>query len=178
MIINLKQSLQKSGSTLVETVLYTAIFAIIATILIAIMANIIQIWSQAKAQADIVQNGENAMDNMLYNIRAAKALYPPTTVSNAPNGQLSILTDLNPPQGETDSFVDFYIDNGVLYEKQELINPIPLTSSSVSVTSFQIQTLSSTSTPQGVSMSLTLSSNSAPSMQETFYAAAAWRNNE
>lgn len=131
------------GFTLIETVIYVSIVTIVSSILLLTVLNNLAAYNKAESQQNIFQNVNDALATIMSEIKYAKSVYTPTSVLNADAGQLSLETVAGVPTGEETTFVDFYLDNGVIYQKKEGEATLALTSDRVVITQLRFTDMSS-----------------------------------
>lgn len=118
-----------SGFTLMEILIYVAVFSMIITVLFSF---IVWLWhSNIKTQVmrETLANVEGAMQRMTHEIRDAQSIYTPTTTST----QLSLEILRYLPEGESSSYLDFFLCETQLCLKKEAQDPIALTSDKVEI---------------------------------------------
>lgn len=123
----------RNGFTLIEMLLYTALVSAVAGALTLFLINNMNAYSKATAQQNVFNNANNALRLITDEVKYATSIYGLTSVFNSDSGQLSLETLLNISTGEKVAFIDFYLDNGRIYEKREGQNALPLTSERVFV---------------------------------------------
>lgn len=143
------------GFTLVEALVYIAILSIVI-----LSISVFFIWairSDAKSQvmAEVVYNAERAMAVMIHEIKESQAIYTPTSLFDAHPGQLSLVTNKYLPQGEADSYLDFYLCGSQLCFKKESQQPVFITSNNVAITNLVFSEIVSGQTPS-VQINLTV----------------------
>lgn len=141
-----------AGFTLIEILLYTALVGAVAGTLTLFLINNMSAYSKATARQNAFNNVNNALRLMTDEVKYAASVYGPTSVFDSDSGQLSLETLLNPPAGEQATYVDYYIDNGRIYEKRESQNASPLTSERVFVERLRFERKTSTTTRDSVSI--------------------------
>ncbi|MGB2762358.1 MAG: prepilin-type N-terminal cleavage/methylation domain-containing protein [Minisyncoccales bacterium] len=120
----------KNGFTFIEILVYSAILAVVAGAIVAAMLGLIEFYNISRFNREVLVNAHSGLNTILLETRHASSIYTPTSNMN----QLSLETNLNPPFGETNTYVDFYLDNGILCVKREGAAAQPLTSEKVEVT--------------------------------------------
>jgi len=139
----------KSGFTLIEMIIYTALVGIISVVLFGITFFVIRANNKITALSKVSSNAHSAMERMTYEIANSKYIYFPT--SNFVNynsdlsegNQLSLVTEIGASANEDVTFVDFYLENDTLFLKKEgsvpmtPIAPIALVSSDVLVSGME-----------------------------------------
>ena len=102
---------------------------------------------------ETLSNGRGAMEKMVYEIREAQSIYSPTTTST----QLSLETWHYLPEGESSSYIDFFLCGAQICLKKESQDPIPLTSEKVEVKELKFWQIATTSTVPSIQINLELS---------------------
>lgn len=129
--------------TLMEILIYIAVLAIIILAVSAFLTWAIKSNAKTKAMRETSDNAQRAMEIMVYEIKEAKSIYTPTSTST----QLSLETNRYLSEGETLSFIDFYIcETTILCFKKESESPAALTSDRVEVNNLEF-ILIATTTP-------------------------------
>jgi len=118
-----------SGFTLMEILVYIAIFSIIMAILTGFTIWITHSNIKIQVMRETLANVEGAMERMTYEIRNAQSIYAPTTTST----QLSLEISRYLPEGESSSYLDFFLCGTQLCLKKEAQDPIALTSDKVEI---------------------------------------------
>jgi len=165
------KKINSSGVSLVETIIYAAIFSTISMVLVSFLVGAMQAWINVKAQRDLVTGAQHAINIIAQVIRPAQNIYLPESSLGVNLGALSMTTEQNPPTHN----VKFYVTDSTLYEQDGAAPAFAITPDNISVSQFQINTITSSSTPQGVQISLGLLSKAIPASTKTFYAAMIWR---
>jgi len=121
--------LKGKGFTLIEILVYIGVLGIIIVILSSFLIWATRSNTKAKVMRETLDNTRRAMEIMSYEIKEAKSIYTPTTTSN----QLSLETTHYLPEGETKTFIDFYLCDSRLCLKKESQDSIALTSDNLEV---------------------------------------------
>lgn len=145
---------RERGFSLIETIVYIGLLAIIVSVSIYFMLNIFSAFNKNFAQKAVLSNSQHALDAITEEIKFAKSIYTPTSVFLNDNGQLSIETVQNPPANESATFTDFYLDNGRIYVKKEGQTEIPLTPNQVKINKLRFAYLNPAGAPEGVQIFL------------------------
>jgi len=103
--------MNKNGFTLIELIIYAAVFAIMAIILTLFVFNLIGVQAKIKISKEVSENSQRAMEIMLQEIRNAQGVYTTTSAFKSHPGQLSLITTRDTPTGEQTTYIDFYLDN-------------------------------------------------------------------
>ena len=140
----LKRLNDKSGFTLIEMVIYTALVGIISVVLFGIIFFVIRVNNKITSLSIVSSNAHSAMERMTYEIANSKYIYLPTSSFDVCNGdpgkecQLSLATEVDATANEDITFVDFYLENKTIFlKKEELILPVALISSDVFVSKLE-----------------------------------------
>jgi len=165
------KKVNSSGLSLIETLIYAAIFSTISIVLVSFLVGAMRSWINAKSQRDLVTGAQHALNIITQAVRPAQNIYLPGSSIGVTLGALSVTTEQNPPAHN----VRFYVTDGSLYKQDGDAPAFAITSDNISVSQFQINTLTSSTTPQGVQISLGLSSKSIPAITKTFYSTTVWR---
>lgn len=118
------------GFTLVEILVYLGVFFLVISIIISFVFWLVNSNTKVKVMKEALNNADRAMAIMTYEIKEAESVYTPTTTSN----QLSLETIKYLPEGEENSYIDFFLCDSSLCLKKESQGPIVLTSDSVEIT--------------------------------------------
>ena len=139
-IINkLAQPKSSQGFSLVEALVYVAILGMVISITVSFFSDLMQTYSKTSAKSDVTSNISSALKIISDEIKYASGIYTPTTVLNSNPGQLSLETTFNAPTGHSSTYIDYYLDNGVIYEKREGSSATPLTSNRVFITTLKFE---------------------------------------
>lgn len=151
------------GITFIEVVIYVALFAILMAVAVLFFLNMSRSAFSVRAEHAAVQNGVLALQAIELETRHAEYVYTPTSVFDSDAGQLSLRTPRLPPADHQFAYVDFYLDNSVVYMKRDDgTNPVALTSGDVNVSALRFERKTSGS-QEGIRMVITLSPLHVPS---------------
>ena len=121
---------KNQGFTLIELLVYIAIFSIIIGVTVSFIFWLVQSNVKAKVMRETMDNAERIMRTMTKEIKEAKSIYSPTTSAT----QISLETTRYLPDGESMSYIDFYLCESLRFcFKKESQNPSYLTSDNVEV---------------------------------------------
>ena len=139
--------MSKKGFTLIELVIYTAVFVIIATLLTSFVFNLIGVQAKIRISKEVLENSQRAMEIMLWEIRHAQNVYASTSLFDAHPGQLSLETSQNTPTDEETTYLDFYLDeNDRLCLKREGAEDRVLVSENIKINNLVFNYLTASST--------------------------------
>ena len=155
----------QKGFTLIEMIVYIAIVGVIGGILISFLADSFKSYNKVQAMQQVFNNTDGSLRIITDEIKYAKSLYTPTSVFDNDSGQLSLETALNAPVGENTAFVDYYLDNGRIYEKRDGTSTEPLTSERVFISALRFSSVA-VSGKNSVSVKITGRINTASTRPE------------
>ena len=143
------------GVTLIETVIYITLFTLVFSAATGFLINILHVAIAVRADQALVANIALALKTMELEVRHADAVYASTSVFDNDGGQLSLRTPRSAPTDHEAAYVDFYLDNGVVYERRDDgSSPLALTSGDIDVSVFRIERYTSSSA-EGVRLIVT-----------------------
>lgn len=148
----MKRGTSTKGFTLIEAIVYAAIFVVLTAMVFAFLIWAIHFQARSKALQETRENAQRAMNRMALEVKAAQGIYSPTTTATS---QLSLETTEYVPAGETSSYIDFFICAKRLCIKKESQNPEALTSDTVEITSINFLEVATASTTPSVQVTLT-----------------------
>lgn len=146
----------QSGLTLIEVMVYIVLLVLLGTTLTLFITQVVRRNAHAQATTRVLDNARSAMSLITQEVRQSNGLYTPTSVFDSSPGQLSLATALNTPTGETETYVDFYIDDQRLYRKRESQSAELITSEQVLVTDVTFTHLHQSSIAPAVRISMTV----------------------
>lgn len=118
-----------NGFTFIELLIYVAIFSIIIGVIISFIFWLVQSNIKAKVVRETMDNAERIMRTVTKEIKEAKSIYSPTFIAT----QLSLETAKYLPEGESMSYIDFYLCESRFCFKKESQDPSYLTSDNVEI---------------------------------------------
>ncbi|MBI5912906.1 type II secretion system protein [Candidatus Azambacteria bacterium] len=145
---------REKGFTIIEMLIYVGIAGVVMAVITSSLMDNLKAYDKSVAQQNVFQNTNGALRTIIDEIRYAKSVYMPTSVLDADAGQLSVETALNAPSGENGAYVDFYVDNGRVYEKRDGQSTNPLTSERVFVEQLRFTKFSSATGKDSVTVSI------------------------
>lgn len=125
--------MKRPGFTIMETVAYVAVLAIIIGAIVSLFLWTVKIQKKTRAIQEVTDNARIAMRTVSQEIEEAEDIYSPTSVFNSDDGQLSLETGKYLGSGETFSFIDFYLCGEALCLKKEGSEPTAVISNKVKV---------------------------------------------
>lgn len=146
-----------SGISLLEIVIYVGLLVLVTVATALFFISILRSFHVVRGEQAAVLNAALALRAAELEIRHADNVYTSTSVFNNDSGQLSLRTPRLAPTDHTFAYVDFYLDNGVLYERRDNGSPaVSLTSGDVNVSVFRIERFTS-GTAEGIRLTATAS---------------------
>lgn len=146
----------KKGFTLIEMLIYVSIMSMMILVIGAFIPKVVvsNLYLQAKGQA--LDNARIALNTIEYEVKNASDIYAPTSVFGESPGQLSLESLKNLPADETNTFIDFYVDDERLFMKKEGRDPLLLTAEKVKVSNLEFTNLNIGTSYPAVRVSLTV----------------------
>lgn len=169
----------KKGFTLTEVVVYVGLLGGLAVFIGNFLIHTVSVYHRARAEREILSNARLLLETVQSAVGEAEVLYVPTSRLDTNAGQLSLLTAATstPNIGHQTSYVDFWIDNGRMWSRQEGESSVPLSASSVRVTRFYLERIVQDIGREAVKITLRVDSGSRFPSSITLNATAALRGN-
>ncbi|MEX0870092.1 MAG: prepilin-type N-terminal cleavage/methylation domain-containing protein [Candidatus Spechtbacterales bacterium] len=146
---------KKSGFTLLELIVYTAIFSFVILALFQFLASILVSQARGGARDTVISNTINAVNLIDYEIRHSEGVYNPTSEFGTTSGQLSLVTRNDLPPAEDEAYVDIYVNSsGKLCMKKEISGVRCIMSGDVTVTKLEFTQILKNGEPEGVRTSV------------------------
>ncbi len=142
------------GFTLYEILIYLSLFLMLSVLIVGLVVQLLTGGYKSARSREVVSSVAVALDAMLYEGKFARSVYAPTSVFNSGASQLSLRTAVNPPAGESETFVDFYLDNGKIFMKREGESAKALTGERVLVDRFYVARLNPVSTSESLRVAI------------------------
>lgn len=154
----------KKGFTLIETIIYTAIIAVIFILVVNSLTVVIKAFNQGRVIIKINNSAELAMERMTREIRFAY--------------DIDALSDLgtNPGHLVLNTYVEFYLDSGKLMVKEGVLPAGQLTASDLTVTNLVFRQINAPSISKAVKIEMAIQGSSGNYQKtENFYNTAILR---
>lgn len=170
----MKFSFSQHGMSLIETVLYVALFSILIFSLSAFLVQLVyQTQIKQRSISEVEQQGQRVMRLITQAARNSTAIVTPTFGSTGASLSVGVPDATNSP-------TLFSVSNGTIQITEGAVDAIDLTSSRVTASGFTIQNVSSSGTAGSVRIQFTLDYNSTSARNEyqytkTFYGTATLR---
>lgn len=147
----------KKGFTLVEIIVYIALFGIIVSVILNVILFIFGMNKKITSYSQVNSDALSAMERIVYEVTNSEYIYAPTSSAS----QLSLATSSYATANDDITFLDFYVESGTLFLKQDGSGSVPLTSSNVSVSALNYSYYKNGS-KDSVTINLTLQSIANP----------------
>ncbi|OHA64116.1 MAG: hypothetical protein A2842_02385 [Candidatus Wildermuthbacteria bacterium RIFCSPHIGHO2_01_FULL_48_25] len=125
----------KKGFTVVEILVYVAVLAVVTGAVFSFLLWTSQSQVVVSSQRRLSIVASQALELLSKEAREARSVYDSTSLYASSPGQLSLETTKDLPEGETETFVDFFLCGSELCMKKEGASPLALTPSEVSIDS-------------------------------------------
>lgn len=146
----------KKSFTLIEILVYIAVLIIILLVISFLTIWFSKINLRLKAEREVFNNAQRAMEIIFYEIKEATSIYYPTSLFSTSSGQISLETKKYLSEGEKSSFIDFFICDKRLCLKKEGKEPIVITSDKVEITQLEFLMVATTTTIPSIKVNLTI----------------------
>lgn len=153
----MKRKNKHSGFTMVEFIVYTAMFALVVMFLIQLLLGVLSANARGKSREAVITNALLAVTRIDFEIRHAETVYDPTSDFVSSMGQLSLVRSFNLPANEVETYVDIYVsDDKRLCIKDEVSGIVCVTSNEVEVVGLDFNRIQPSAGPDGVQTIVTL----------------------
>lgn len=149
---------QEKGFTLIEFVVYTALFGLIIVFLFQFMLSVVSHQGRGKIREAVISNTTHVANTIDSEIRRAYGIYDPVSQFGVSGGHLSLATRGSLPSGESETYTDIYLssDNKVCVKK-ESTGVVCITTPDVVVTQLEFQKITlSDGSESGIQTKLTI----------------------
>jgi len=150
----------------VEMLVYTAVVGFVMSFALLFIFSLLNSYTRFRTEQEVTNNAHLAMEYIIRETKQASEVYIPTSLFATTTGQLSLEMNLNVPSDETNTFVDFFVDNGRLYMKRESQNDFPITSDRVNVTQLEFTHAFPTSGVELLTVEITVDSRGPANLDE------------
>lgn len=166
-----------TGFTLIETIVYVALLGVLSVFVVNSFIQV-DLYARARAEREALANARAVLELVTKNIAQSQSVYAPTSRFNADAGQLSLMSAATSTPGHTTSYIDFWMDGGVLMMRHEGQRALALSAGSVRVTKFHLERIVQAIGREAVRMTIRVDSASAKfPASVTLNATAAIRGN-
>lgn len=163
----------KKGSSLIETLIYSAILGVVAVFTTSSLLTTMKSYSNIKLSRDLDVSASTAMERMTNEIRLANGIDSAGSVFVASAGKLKLNTADSLGASTT---IEFFLSGFGVFAKEGTNLPEALTASSTEVLSLIFDKINSASTSSAVKISLTVKAkNGNLDRMEKFYNTAILR---
>jgi len=130
----------RRGFSLIEFVIYTAIIALVILFLFEFLVGIVLNQARGKAREAVISTTSTVINTIDFEIRHASAIYDTTSNFTSSNGQLSLVSTQNLPTGETETYVDIFLNsNQEVCIKRETTGVACISTDKVNITSLSFE---------------------------------------
>lgn len=132
------------GFTLIEMLIYISLFGIIMGMIFNMILLVYGMNRKITSYSGVTADAQSAMERLTYEVTNSQYFYLPTSNflnynhNASKGGQLSVATGNYATANDSVSFIDFYVESGTLFLKMDGYDPVPLTSSNVTVSAFDL----------------------------------------
>lgn len=144
----------KSGSSLLETLIYAAIFAVVVILVVNSLLAMSKSYGSIRAAQSVNFSASAAMERMVREIRFAESIDDAGSVFGSSPGRLK----LNTGEIGLPAMIQFFADNGAAAVVEEVSTPEYLTSSSTELVFLRFDKISVSTSSQAVRIRMTLRS--------------------
>ncbi|QQG45579.1 MAG: hypothetical protein HYW89_01480 [Candidatus Sungiibacteriota bacterium] len=130
------------GLTLIEIIIYVALLGLLLVFVVNSFINTVNAYYRARAEREVLSNGRLLLETITKSLAQSGEIYSPTSRFNIDSGQLSLITVVGVQAGHAAAYVDYYVDNGRLWLRQEGQSAIPISAASVKINKFRLERLS------------------------------------
>lgn len=146
----------KRGFTLIELMLYVSVCGMLLAAVGALLVWTLRSQAKSQAEHEVTFQALRVAEVITKEIQNAKSVYTPSSVFATHPSQLSLETSNALPQGEQNTYVDFFVCDSRICMKREGQNPLALTSEKLIVQNFVVRQVG-----KGAHIDLTLQMNPA-----------------
>lgn len=129
----------RGGFSLIEITVYIAILGLVSVLAIDFLIQIVNTYHRARAEREVISNARLILETIEKTVADSREVYGPTSRFNQDAGQLSLVTPANPAPEHPTAFVDFWIDNGRMWMRQEGESSVALSAASVNIAKFRLE---------------------------------------
>lgn len=149
-----------SGFTLIELLVYTAVLALVLTLAVQFALGVLEATAKSVAKERVQVNAAAVIQAFDFETRHAQAVYTPTSDFINDPGQLSLVSTLQLPVGETVSYLDIYLQDGRLCMKRERAGVSCVSSLGVEVTALAFTRIAQPGSAESVQMRFSIRNKS------------------
>ena len=149
-----------SGLTLIGLLIYVSSLVVILLVMVSFLSRLISFNTAHQVTGEVLDNARQALHVIAQEIRFASDIYQPTSSFGAHPGQLSLATTRDLPEDENITYVDFYVDDDLIYVKREGQAAQLLNSERMKVVSLAFTELNAEGPSPSIQVSLSLALDS------------------
>ncbi len=171
------QTNYKQGIFLIEVIIYIAILGGLSVLIVNFLLQVTGVYHRARAEREVLSNARLLLETINKTVSQAREVYVPTSRFNADLGQLSLSTAIGAQLEHTTAYVDFWVDNGRLWTRQEGGVNTALSAATVRVNKFRIERIVQGLGREAVKVTLEISATSKFPVVSTLNMTTALRGN-
>jgi len=122
------------GFSLLEAVVYVALLGVVIVFIANSLIFLVQTYARARAEREVLANARSIVDHLATKSSSSQETYSFTSKFDTDAGQLSLVSVVAPTTGHTTAYADFWVDNGVVYMREEGGAETALSAATVRVT--------------------------------------------
>ena len=105
--------------SLVEIIVYVGLLGVLAVMVSNSLIQIAGAYQRARGEREVLANARIALMTLAASAEAAQEIYAPTSKFNDDAGQISFVTAAGAMPGHETAYLDFWLDNGVIFSRSE-----------------------------------------------------------
>lgn len=142
------------GFSLVETVVYAALLGAVALFAVDALTQIGSVYQRARVEQEALSQARTILETVARNSAQASAVYAPTSRLNNDAGQLSLVTHATSTSLHANMYTDFWVDGGMVFERQEGGGAFALSANSARVSMFRFERIVQSIGHDGIKMTI------------------------
>lgn len=168
---------KNKGYNLMEVIIYVAILGGLAVFTGNFLIHTVNVYQRARAERDVISNARLVLETLHKQVSQAQEVYWPTGNFNSDAGQLSLVTKIGAASPHSTSYVDFWLDNGRVWAKEEGSGAYPISAASVRVSKLRFERIVQAAERDAIKVTLQVDSASKFFTSITVNATTALRGN-
>jgi len=148
----------KRGLSLIETVIYVSILAILFVVVINTIAILSTSFGQSRIKRNVVTQGGSALERIVREVRLAHDIDVSGSTLGTHPGRLKLSTIVG-PDDETGTTREFFLTDGTLMMQESISPAVPLTSG-VDITNLVFYAISAATISKAVRIEMTVKDES------------------
>ena len=107
------------GISLIEIIVYVGLLGMLAVFVSNSLIQIAGAYQRVQSEREVLANARTALSRVTSSAAAAREIYAPTSKFNSDAGQISFVTTAGATPGHVTAYLDFWLDNGVIFSRSE-----------------------------------------------------------